>query len=93
MWKDPDFDPKQKAFYYGRVIEIPTPRWTAYDMKRFGVKPLDGTAVDGDRAGLYIAHLVHAVGLSGILTEAAVYHGDCADMVRNSFDHDDRIGP
>jgi hypothetical protein len=37
VWKDPDFDAKQRAFYYGRVIEIPTPRWTAYDAKRFGV--------------------------------------------------------
>jgi hypothetical protein len=38
VWKDPDFDPTQRAFYYGRVIEIPTPRWTAYDARRFGVK-------------------------------------------------------
>ena len=29
VWKDPDFDAKQRAFYYVRVIEIPTPRWTA----------------------------------------------------------------
>jgi hypothetical protein len=38
VWKDPDFDPKQRAFYYGRVLEIPTPRWTAYDVKYYGVK-------------------------------------------------------
>jgi hypothetical protein len=43
VWKDPDFDPKQKAFYYARVMEIPTPRWTAYDARRFGIKALPGT--------------------------------------------------
>jgi len=37
-WTDPDFDPSLKAFYYTRVIEIPTPRWTAYDQVRLGVK-------------------------------------------------------
>jgi Protein of unknown function (DUF3604) len=38
VWKDPDFDPSLRAFYCARVIEIPTPRWTAYDAKHFGVK-------------------------------------------------------
>ena len=37
VWKDPDFDPALKAFYYGRAIEIPTPRWTAYEQKRYGI--------------------------------------------------------
>ncbi len=41
VWKDPDFDPARRAFYYARVIEIPTPRWTAYDAKRFGVQMPD----------------------------------------------------
>jgi hypothetical protein len=39
VWKDPDFDPRVRAFYYARVLEIPTPRWTAYDAVRFGVQP------------------------------------------------------
>ena len=37
VWKDPEFDASQRAFYYVRVLEIPTPRWTAYDAKYYGI--------------------------------------------------------
>ena len=50
-WRDPDFDPKERAFYYVRVLEIPTPRWTTYDGARFGVKlPTRVPATVQDRA-------------------------------------------
>jgi hypothetical protein len=45
VWADPDFDPDQKAFYYARVIEIPTPRWSTYDAFRFGIPIPDGAPV------------------------------------------------
>ena len=38
VWKDPDFDASQPSVYYARVIEIPTPRWTAYDAKHYGLQ-------------------------------------------------------
>jgi hypothetical protein len=41
VWTDPDFDPAEAAFYYAKVIEIPTPRWTAYEALRFKVKMSD----------------------------------------------------
>jgi hypothetical protein len=40
-WQDPAFDATQRAFYYVRVIQIPSPRWTAYDQKRYGIKMSD----------------------------------------------------
>ena len=45
FWKDPDFDANQRAFYYVRVIEIPTPRWTTFDAKVFGVEIPEGAPV------------------------------------------------
>ena len=51
VWADPDFDSRQRAFYYARVIEIPKPRWSAYDAFRFGIKlPPGAPASTQDRA-------------------------------------------
>ncbi|MEY4952108.1 MAG: hypothetical protein RL299_532 [Pseudomonadota bacterium] len=51
VWRDPDFQPGQRAFYYVRVLEIPTPRWVAYDMVKFGAKPpKDARLKDQERA-------------------------------------------
>jgi hypothetical protein len=45
FWRDPEFDPDERAFYYVRVIEIPTPRWTTFDAKVFGVDIPEGAPV------------------------------------------------
>ncbi len=41
MWTDPDFDPSLHAFYYARVLEIPTPRWSTIQAEQLGIAPPD----------------------------------------------------
>jgi hypothetical protein len=45
VWTDPDFNPKQRAVYYARVLEIPTPRWSTHDAVRFGIDIPEGAPV------------------------------------------------
>jgi hypothetical protein len=51
VWTDPDFDPTARAFYYARVLEIPTPRWVVYDAVRLGAEiPAEATTTGQERA-------------------------------------------
>ena len=51
VWTDPEFDPAMRAFYYARVIEIPTPRWIVYDAFRYGTEiPEGATTIHQERA-------------------------------------------
>jgi hypothetical protein len=59
VWEDPDFDPGERAFHYARVIEIPTPRWTAYEAFRFGIEMPDEVPMDAGTC-LHEPDLVHA---------------------------------
>lgn len=47
IWTDPDFDPAESAFYYLRVLEIPTPRWVVYDKLRFGIELPEAARLTG----------------------------------------------
>ena len=47
VWTDPHFDPNEKAFYYARILEIPTPRWLVYDKVRFGAEIPEGAELTG----------------------------------------------
>jgi hypothetical protein len=51
VWTDPEFDPEEKAFYYARVLEIPTPRWVLYDKVRLGAEiPDEAELIHQERA-------------------------------------------
>jgi hypothetical protein len=51
VWTDPDFDRNERAFYYVRVLEIPTPRWVVYDKVRYGIElPAKATLIHQERA-------------------------------------------
>jgi len=64
FWQDPEFKAEQQAFYYVRVLEIPTPRWSTYDAKTLGTEPMAPASIQEraitssiwykpDRAGLW----------------------------------------
>ena len=68
VWKDADFDPALRAFYYVSVIKIPTPRWTAYDAKYLDVKMPPEVSMTTTERRLYVAHLVRAADVNSATT-------------------------
>lgn len=46
VWSDPDFDPSERAFYYARVLEIPTPPWYLYDVAKYGLEVPEGAPLE-----------------------------------------------
>jgi hypothetical protein len=74
-WTDPDFDPAERAFYYVRLLEIPTPRWTTYDAKFFGVeRPKDVPASIQERA--YTSPIWYTPAGDGSTGNAAAANGN-----------------
>ena len=74
VWRDPEFDPSLHAFYYVRVLQIPTPRWTTYDAKKLGVPPPSFRTRHGPGACLDVSHLVCPDG-GGAQRRKARHHG------------------
>ena len=60
VWTDPDFDASLHAFYYARVLEIPTPRWTLIQAVKAGLPPPDVVPLTGQERAWTFADLVHA---------------------------------
>ena len=66
VWTDPDFNPAQRAFYYVRVIEIPTPRHSLYDAVALGIDVKEtGQPATIQETGVLVADLVHPAGSPG----------------------------